>query len=104
MDLPDSKSASTPERTRAARPPPCEGCGGITWWNGWRQVFPQLTTGRIEMWLPKVRCKAGTCSDSVVRPKDFYPHRRYQPDVVADVVAAVALGGEVPAKAAARAT
>jgi hypothetical protein len=104
MDLLDSQSASTPLPSRDARPPPCEGCGGVTWWNGWRLTFPQLSEGRAEMWLPKVRCKARRCSDFIVRPRALYPHRQYQPDVVGDVVAAVALGGEVPAKAAARAT
>lgn len=53
------------------------------------------------MVLSRGRCKSRQCRDFVVRPGDLYPHRQYQPDVVANVVAAVAIGGETPAKAAA---
>lgn len=52
------------------------------------------------MALARGRCKSGGCVDFVVRPGDLYPHRQYPPDVVAKVVAAVAIGGETPAKAA----
>jgi hypothetical protein len=52
------------------------------------------------MTLARGRCKSGSCADFVVRPGDLYPHRQYQPDAVAKVVAAVAVGGETPAKAA----
>ena len=53
------------------------------------------------MFLARGRCKSGLCTDFVVRPDGIYPHRQYQLDVVAGVVAAVALGGVTPAKAAA---
>jgi len=55
------------------------------------------------MALARARCKSRNCVGFVVRPGDLYPHRQYQPDVVAKVVAAVAIGGETPAKAAAAA-
>lgn len=103
MDLPDSQTKGTPQRTRSERPPPCPRCTGACWWNGWRQVFPHLEQGRAETWLPRARCKSG-CADFTVRPPALYPRRQYQLDVVSDVVAAVAVGGETPATAAARAT
>jgi len=102
MDLPDSAATHT-HRARAERPPPCPACAGPSWWNGWRQTFPQLSRGRIETWLARARCKSGKCTDYVVRPGELYPHRQYQPDVVAKVVAAIAIGGETPAEAAAAA-
>lgn len=52
------------------------------------------------MSLPRGRCKSD-CVDFVVRPEGIYPHRQYQPDVVAGAVAAVVIGGTTPAKAAA---
>jgi hypothetical protein len=30
---------------RAERPPPCARCGGRSWWNGWRVVFPMVGGG-----------------------------------------------------------
>lgn len=102
MDLPESLAAST-QRIRSVTPPPCPGCDGPAWWNGWRRVFPQLPEGRVERWLARGRCKSG-CVDFVVRPRELYPHRQYQPDVVARVVADAALGEEPYPKAAAKAT
>jgi|CXWL01.1.fsa_nt_gi transposase-like protein len=52
------------------------------------------------MFVPRGRCKSG-CVDFVDRPDGVYPHRQYQPDVVARAVAAVVVGGATPAKAAA---
>ena len=56
------------------------------------------------MLLHRAQCKAGCPSFVETRPEGLYPHRQYQPDVVARVVAAVALGDESPRQAAARAT
>ena len=60
----------------------------------------------VERWLlvlPLGKCsccrRAFTCY-----PPGFYPRRQYQLDVVADVVAAVALGGEPVADVAAAVT
>lgn len=58
----------------------------------------------MERWLPRAQCKRGCPSFVHERPGELYPHRQYQLDVVADVVGAIALGDEAPAKAAARAT
>lgn len=100
MALLDSPTAGT-QRTRTERPPPCPSCSGPAWWNGWRRIFPCRSEGRVELALARGRCKSGGCADFVVRPGDLYPRRQYQPDVVAKVVAAIAVGGETPAKAAA---
>jgi hypothetical protein len=52
---------------------------------------------RRERWLPRSKC--GTCKVSVtVYPPGLYPHRQYQLDVVASVVAAI--DGADDAKAA----
>jgi hypothetical protein len=102
MDLSDSQATSTSQRTRPEKPPPCVRCAGECWWNGWRRVFPRLAASRVEMWLARIRCK-GSCPDFVLRPGNLYPHRQYQPDAVAEVVGAIALGGEVPGNAAAQA-
>jgi hypothetical protein len=100
------KVVARPERT--GRPPPSRCCDARSWWNGWRLVFSvvkDVVTGRIEScerWLTLgkcTKCKQGfTCY-----PDDQYPHRQYQLDVVADVVAGVALGGESLKQAAGRA-
>jgi len=103
MDLPEAEAV----RTRPAadgRPRTCPRCGGATWWDGWRRTFPVLDGGRVEMLLHRAQCKAGCPSFVETRPEGLYPHRQYQPDVVARVVAAVALGDESPRQAAARAT
>lgn len=99
MDL--SEAETTRARpTRIGRPKSCPRCGGASWWNGWRQVFPQLASGCVEQWLSRAKCKKGCPSFVNERPGELYPHRQYQPDVVAAVVAAVALGGETLAQAA----
>ena len=103
MDLLEADAART-RPTHTGRPAPCPRCGGPSWWDGWRQVFPWLPGGRIEVWLPRAECKRGCPSFVESRPGDIYPHRQYQPDTVADVVAAVALGDATPAKAAATVT
>lgn len=56
------------------------------------------------MWLPRAQCKQGCPSFVESRPGATYPHRQYQPDTVAAVVAAVALGGQPAGKAAAGVT
>jgi len=58
----------------------------------------------VEVWLPRVRCRSGTCPDFVVRPSELYPRRQYQLDTVASVAAAMAIGGQSAAQAAAPAT
>jgi hypothetical protein len=96
-------------RRRATRPPPCRRCGGTSWWNGWRETFPVVATAAasmVERWqlaLPLGKCsschRGFTCY-----PPGFYPRRQYQLDVVADVVAEVALGSEPVADVAAAVT
>jgi hypothetical protein len=98
MDLPEAETTRT-RPPRSGRPSACPRCRGATWWDGWRQVFPQLAEGRVERWLARAKCKQGCPSFVDGRPGELYPHRQYQPDVVAGVVAAVALGGEPASKA-----
>ena len=86
-------------RRRGARPPPCRWCGAASWWNGWRETFPVVAPAVacvVERWqlaLPLGKCscchRGFTCY-----PPGVYPRRQYQLDVVAEVAAAVALGGE----------
>lgn len=99
MDLPEAAAPRT-RPTRSGRPSNCPDCGGACWWDGWRQVFPRLLEGRSEQWLTRAQCKRGCPSFVDGWPGELYPHRQYQPDVVAGVVAAVALGDETPASAA----
>lgn len=99
MDVTEAASERT-RPTHNSRPAPCPRCKGSTWWDGWRQVFPRTPLGRVEVWLPRAKCKRGCPSFVESRPGDLYPHRQYQPDTVAGVVAAVALGGVAHAKAA----
>jgi hypothetical protein len=96
-------SASLPlliqPRRREARPPPCGWCGAVSWWNGWRDTFPVVATAAVavvERWqLPVPLGKCSCCHRAFTcYPPGFYPRRQYQLDVVADVVAGVALGGE----------
>jgi hypothetical protein len=55
---------------------------------------------RHEQWLARAKCSV--CKVSVtLYPAGFYPRRQYQLDVVAGVVAAVELGDETAATAAA---
>ena len=112
---PDRKrlSASLPivvqPRRRDARPPPCRWCGAASWWNGWRETFPVVAPAAacvVERWqlaLPLGKCscchRAFTCY-----PPGVYPRRHYQLDVVAEVVAGVALGSEPIAHIAATVT
>lgn len=98
----------TKERERAERPPPCRRCRARSWWNGWRVVFPTVATlvaGIVERWeLPLAKAKCSSCKHGFTcYPRGIYPHRRYQLDVVADVAAAVALGGASAPRAAAAA-
>lgn len=95
-----------PERT--GRPLACRFCSAPSWWNGWRLVFCTVIaalSGKAERsarWLGRAKCsscKRGfTCY-----PDEQYPHRQYQLDVVAEVVAAVAIGNEPAGQAAQRA-
>jgi len=102
-DLPPAGSDHKPltkitkERKRPERPPPCRLCDGRSWWNGWRLVFPTVATlvaGVVEWWeLPLAKAKCSACKHGFTcYPPGIYPQRRYQLDVVADVVADVALG------------
>lgn len=99
MDLPEADAART-QPAADGRPRPCPRCGGATWWDGWRRTFPVLDGGRVETRLHRAQCKRGCPSFVESRPDGLYPHRQYQPDVVARVVAAVALGNETPRQAA----
>jgi len=101
MDLPEAEAART-RPTHSRRPAPCPRCRGATWWDGWRRIFPVVDGGRREEWLHRATCKGGCPSFVEARPEGLYPHRQYQPDVVAGVVAAVVLGNETPRQAAAR--
>lgn len=56
---------------------------------------------RRERWRPRAKCRACRLAFTVYLA-DEYPHRQYQPDAVADAVAAVSIGGESNAAAAAR--
>lgn len=85
-----------PERRRPARPPSCRLCGARCWWNGWRLTRPVLVGEdgaivRVEHWVPRATCslcpRGFTC-----HPEPLYPRRQYQLDVVARVVAAMAVG------------
>jgi hypothetical protein len=98
----------TKDRQRAERPPPCRQCHARCWWNGWRVVFPTVATlvaGVVERWeLSLARAKCSSCKGAFTcYPPGIYPCRRYQLDVVADVVADVALGGASMRRAAAAA-
>ena len=98
-----------PRPPRPAHPAACRFCGASSWWNGWRLVFAVVagvvagSVERVARWLSRSKCSS--CARSVTcYPAEHYPQRQYQLDAVADVVAAVALGGESARKAAARAT
>ena len=103
MLVADSSPDGTPERWRPERPPSCLRCEASSWWNGWREVFVVDGLGaRCGRWLARSKCSA--CRHSFTcYPPGHYPHRQYQLDIVGDVVAAVVLGGETPATAAAHA-
>jgi hypothetical protein len=95
------------ERHRPTRPPDCRRCTARSWWNGWRIVHPVVpgdgagAAVRRETHVPLAKCsqcKRGfTCY-----PPDLYPHRQYQLDVVAEVVASVTVGQASAASSAAR--
>jgi hypothetical protein len=97
-----------PRPPRPAHPAACRLCGAASWWNGWRLVFVVVagvvagSVERVARWLSRSKCSS--CARSVTcYPAEHYPHRQYQLDVVAEVVAAVAIGGESAGEAAARA-
>lgn len=99
----------TPERCRTVRPPPCPHCTSTCWWNGWRKVFAVVGSiveglcSRCERWLARAKCT--TCRRSFTcYPPGHYPQRQYQLDVVGEVVAAMAIGGQSASSAAAAAT
>jgi len=113
-DVPPTGSGDKPpfvtrlakERQRGERPPPCARCSAPSWWNGWRVVFPTVATlvaGLVERWeLPLAKARCSSCRHGFTcYPPGVYPQRRYQLDVVADVVAEVVLGGASAARAAA---
>jgi hypothetical protein len=90
-----------------SRPPPCPRCAARTWWNGRRCIHAVLCDedgkpARVERILRRAKCSA--CLVSFTCPsEDLYPRRQYQLDVVADVVAAMALGAASAASAASKA-
>lgn len=91
-------------RRRDDRPPRCGLCRGAAWWNGRRVVHPVVATSvpgaveRRELALALAKCSSCLVGFTCY-PPGFYPRRQYQLDVVAEVVAAVALGGEPVAQA-----
>jgi len=92
-------------RRRDARPPPCRSCDGAAWWNGWRVTHPVVAAStdaveRHELVLPRAKCSCCRLGFTCY-PPGVYPRRQYQLDVIADAVAAVAIGGELVAVAAA---
>lgn len=95
-------------RRRDERPPPCDACKAAAWWNGWRVTYPVVASSsgdvtRREVSLPRAKCSA--CRHGFTcYPAGFYPRRQYQLDVVADAVAAIAIGGDGVAAAAASCT
>jgi hypothetical protein len=99
-----------PRPLRLAHPAACRFCGAASWWNGWRLVFVVVagvvagsSVERVARWLSRSKCSS--CARSVTcYPAEHYPQRQYQLDVVAEVVAAAAIGRESAGKAAARAT
>lgn len=67
-------------------------------------MFPVVdSAGSAERWeLPLARVRCSSCRHAFTcYPLGFYPRRQYQLDVVAEVVAAVEVGGESVAAAAA---
>src|SRR5262245_6142624 len=96
--VPRSLPVIVEPRRREARPPPCHTCDEATWWNGWRVTHPVVASSgdrveRRELALPRAKCSACRLGFTCY-PPGFYPRRQYQLDVVADVVAVVAVGGE----------
>ena len=83
-------------RRREARPPPCRSCCGAAWWNGWRVTHPVVASSdaitRWELAVPRAKCSCCHLGFTCY-PPGFYPRRQYQLDVVAEVTAAVAIGG-----------
>jgi hypothetical protein len=112
VDVPPTGSGDKPslikivkDGKRAERPPPCRQCHARSWWNGWRVVFPMVATlvaGIVEQWeLPLAKAKCSSCKHGFTcYPPGIYPQRRYQLDVVAEVVAEVVLGGASAGRAA----
>lgn len=93
-------------RRRDERPPSCALCHAPAWWNGWRVVHSVVATSTARVVERReVTLARGKCSSCLVGftcyPPGIYPGRQYQLDVVADVVAAVTLGGEPVEHAAA---
>jgi hypothetical protein len=94
-------SPSPARRKKALRPDPCRVCGSSSWWNGGRlvaEVIHELGQGVrrvIDVLRPRARCSDRRCAAGswTIYPADAYPHRSYQLDVVASVVAEVCVGG-----------
>src|SRR5262245_30732430 len=92
----------------ADRPGPCLRCGSPSWWNGWRDVAPVIVDdGEVRHATGTERhracCSAKDCDAPswTVREGDSYPHRTFQLEVVASVVAEVAYAGKTQTAAAA---
>lgn len=87
-------------RKRKERPEPCRLCGAAAWWNGSR-VVSAVVCGLgsvVEYVTGQVRRRA-CCSDRgcpapswTVYPRESYPHRTFQLDVVSSAAAQVAAG------------
>jgi len=82
------------------RPGPCRFCGAPAWWNGSRVVAAVVCglVATVEYIAEEVRRRA-RCSDRscpagswTVYPRERYPHRTFQLDVVSSIVAQVAAG------------
>lgn len=94
--IPRSLQLVVEPRRREARPPPCRSCCGPAWWNGWRVTYPVVASSADSVArreLPPARSAPAAASVSRAIRRAFYPRWEYQLDVVANAVAAVALGG-----------
>jgi hypothetical protein len=100
-----AQGAIVQPRQRSVRPPACRECSARSWWNGWRLTFPTVaaeTAGAVERWeqpVPRAKC-SGCKQGFTCRPPGLYPRRQFQLDVVAKVVAAIAVGAQSAARAA----
>ncbi len=97
------------EETNGKRPPTSPCCGARSWWNGTRRVLivvaaPAGSDAATTEEQSRARCKCTECcSGFTLYAAGEYPQRVYQPDVVAQVSAAHAVGGESARTAARRA-
>ena len=89
----------------ADRPGFCLLCGLPAWLNGKREVHPvhrnekgeadeNLKAVRTKVMRVRARCPSRKCPDWTIYEEGGYPHRQFQPDVVADAVAEIDLGSQ----------